>query len=307
MPVPTAAWRWRPSEPLATPTGASSFNIGAAPWWMAKIIAGARIAMADVVTAEVSVRNLKTRLSEWLGRVQAGEVVEVTTHRKPITRIACAACTATAWATGWWPTSTSCWSNWPWFATSESGCPFLSPFAVAFSALRRFIAAARHRWSGPAACRPATSPASFWPTGISAPSPRLLGSRAGRPAVAGLGDKPDWPLSRWCQLRDFARPAARTSPLSWNAHQALGHTWRLRHRLFGACRNHNQTDNANNIGFRVVCLPQHPSPSEPLEGIPAGAQEGSRLAPEIGDPGKPGLPRPCRRTIRTAPFFSRQS
>ncbi len=101
--------------------------------------------------------------------------------------------------------------------------------------------------------------------------------------------------------------AARTSPLSWNAHQALGHTWRLRRRLFGACRNHNQTDNANNIGFRVVCLPQHPLPSEPLEGIPAGAQEGSRLAPEIGDPGKPDLPRPCRRTIRTAPFFSRQS
>jgi hypothetical protein len=35
-----------------------------------------------------------------------------------------------------------------------------------------------------------------------------------------------------------------------------------------AYRNHNQPDNANNnVGFRVVCLPQHPSPSEPLEGI----------------------------------------
>jgi prevent-host-death family protein len=35
----------------------------------------------------VSVRDLKTHLSEWLGRVQAGEVVEVTSHRKPIARI----------------------------------------------------------------------------------------------------------------------------------------------------------------------------------------------------------------------------
>jgi hypothetical protein len=102
--------------------------------------------------------------------------------------------------------------------------------------------------------------------------------------------------------------AARTSPLSWNAHLVHGHTWRLRRRLFGAYRNHNQPDNANNnIVLLVDCLPQHPLPSEPLEGIPAGAQEGSRPAPEIGDPGKPGLPRPCRRTIRTAPFFSRQS
>ena len=29
------------------------------------------------------------------------------------------------------------------------------------------------------------------------------------------------------------------------------------------------------VGFRVVCLPQHPSPPEPLEGISAGAPEGS--------------------------------
>jgi antitoxin (DNA-binding transcriptional repressor) of toxin-antitoxin stability system len=33
-------------------------------------------------------RDRKTHLSEWLGRVQAGEVVEVTSHRSPIARIA---------------------------------------------------------------------------------------------------------------------------------------------------------------------------------------------------------------------------
>jgi prevent-host-death family protein len=43
--------------------------------------------MADVVTSQVSVRDLKTHLSEWLARAQAGEVVEVTSHRKPIARI----------------------------------------------------------------------------------------------------------------------------------------------------------------------------------------------------------------------------
>jgi hypothetical protein len=50
-----------------------------------------------------------------------------------------------------------------------------------------------------------------------------------------------------------------------------------------AYRNHNQPDNANNpdnatnhVGFRVVRLPQHPSTSEPLEGIPAAAPEGSQ-------------------------------
>ena len=69
-----------------------------------------------------------------------------------------------------------------------------------------------------------------------------------------------------------------------------------------AYRNHNQPDNANNnVGFRVVCLPQHPPSLERLEGIPAGMQEGSRPAPVIGDPGKPGLPRARRRPIRTAP------
>ena len=44
-------------------------------------------AMEEVVASQVSVRDLKTHLSEWLGRVQAGEVVEVTSHRKPIARI----------------------------------------------------------------------------------------------------------------------------------------------------------------------------------------------------------------------------
>ena len=43
--------------------------------------------MEKVVASQVSVRDLKTHLSEWLGRVQAGEVVEVTSHRKPIARI----------------------------------------------------------------------------------------------------------------------------------------------------------------------------------------------------------------------------
>jgi prevent-host-death family protein len=43
--------------------------------------------MADIVASQVSVRDLKTHLSEWLARAQAGEVVEVTSHRKPIARI----------------------------------------------------------------------------------------------------------------------------------------------------------------------------------------------------------------------------
>ena len=43
--------------------------------------------MADVVASQVSVRDLKTHLSEWLARAQSGEVVEVTSHRKPIARI----------------------------------------------------------------------------------------------------------------------------------------------------------------------------------------------------------------------------
>lgn len=43
--------------------------------------------MSEVVASQVSVRDLKTHLSEWLGRVQGGEVVVVTSHRKPIARI----------------------------------------------------------------------------------------------------------------------------------------------------------------------------------------------------------------------------
>ena len=51
------------------------------------VVASAEPAMPEVVASQVSVRDLKTHLSEWLGRVQAGEVVEVTSHRKPIARI----------------------------------------------------------------------------------------------------------------------------------------------------------------------------------------------------------------------------
>lgn len=43
--------------------------------------------MADVVASQVSVRDLKTHLSQWLARAQAGEVVEITSHRRPIARI----------------------------------------------------------------------------------------------------------------------------------------------------------------------------------------------------------------------------
>lgn len=51
------------------------------------VVAGLELAMAEVVASQVSVRDLKTHLSEWLARAQAGEVVEVTSHRKPIARI----------------------------------------------------------------------------------------------------------------------------------------------------------------------------------------------------------------------------
>jgi prevent-host-death family protein len=51
------------------------------------VVATAETAMADVVASQVSVRDLKTHLSEWLARAQAGEVVEVTSHRKPIARL----------------------------------------------------------------------------------------------------------------------------------------------------------------------------------------------------------------------------
>jgi len=51
------------------------------------VVANGGLGMSEVVANQVSVRDLKTHLSEWLGRVQAGEVVEVTSHRKPIARI----------------------------------------------------------------------------------------------------------------------------------------------------------------------------------------------------------------------------
>jgi prevent-host-death family protein len=51
------------------------------------VVASTESSMADVVASQVSVRDLKTHLSEWLARAQAGEVVEVTSHRKPIARI----------------------------------------------------------------------------------------------------------------------------------------------------------------------------------------------------------------------------
>ena len=51
------------------------------------VVASARSAVSEVVASQVSVRDLKTHLSEWLARAQSGEVVEVTSHRKPIARI----------------------------------------------------------------------------------------------------------------------------------------------------------------------------------------------------------------------------
>ncbi len=51
------------------------------------MVANGWAGMPEVVASKVSVRDLKTHLSAWLGRVQAGEVVEVTSHRKPIARI----------------------------------------------------------------------------------------------------------------------------------------------------------------------------------------------------------------------------
>ena len=57
-------------------------------WWEeAKVVANVGSDVSDVVARQVSVRDLKTHLSEWLARAQAGEVVEVTSHRKPIARI----------------------------------------------------------------------------------------------------------------------------------------------------------------------------------------------------------------------------
>lgn len=51
------------------------------------MVADLGLNVSQVVASQVSVRDLKTHLSELLGRVQGGEVVEVTSHRKPIARI----------------------------------------------------------------------------------------------------------------------------------------------------------------------------------------------------------------------------
>ena len=85
-----------------------------------------------------------------------------------------------------------------------------------------------------------------------------------------------------------ALPMPPTYPEAGRVAQLLrGGSWNNNPRnCRSAYRNHNEPDNANNnVGFRLVCLPQHPSRSEPLEGIPAGACEGSRPAPEIRGPG----------------------
>jgi formylglycine-generating enzyme required for sulfatase activity len=60
---------------------------------------------------------------------------------------------------------------------------------------------------------------------------------------------------------------------SWHGHPAV---CRSAYRDF----NH-QYGRSEGIGFRVCCLPQHPSTSEPEDGNPLGAQEGSRPAPVI--------------------------
>lgn len=60
------------------------------------VVASAESVVSEVVASQVSVRDLKTHLSEWLGRVQSGEVVEVTSHRKPIARITAVTPAATA-------------------------------------------------------------------------------------------------------------------------------------------------------------------------------------------------------------------
>jgi prevent-host-death family protein len=53
----------------------------------ANVVAYVAPSVSEVVASQVSVRDLKTHLSEWLARAQSGEVVEVTSHRKPIARI----------------------------------------------------------------------------------------------------------------------------------------------------------------------------------------------------------------------------
>lgn len=51
------------------------------------VVALVESGVAEVVASQVSVRNLKTHLSQWLARARSGEVVEVTSHRQPIARI----------------------------------------------------------------------------------------------------------------------------------------------------------------------------------------------------------------------------
>ncbi len=57
-------------------------------WWESdSVVTHGASSLSEVVASQVSVRDLKTHLSEWLSRAQSGEVVEVTSHRKPIARI----------------------------------------------------------------------------------------------------------------------------------------------------------------------------------------------------------------------------
>ncbi|MFM9047917.1 MAG: type II toxin-antitoxin system Phd/YefM family antitoxin, partial [Cyanobium sp.] len=57
------------------------------PVWAAPWLEKAGSSMSEVVPSQVAVRDVKSHLSEWLARAQAGEVVEVTSHRQPIARI----------------------------------------------------------------------------------------------------------------------------------------------------------------------------------------------------------------------------
>jgi prevent-host-death family protein len=84
---PLPAISARPSQPLATPSAAPWLEERREPRSRPIVVASLGSSMSEVVAIQVSVRELKTHLSEWLSRVQAGEVVEVTSHRKPIARI----------------------------------------------------------------------------------------------------------------------------------------------------------------------------------------------------------------------------
>ena len=105
---------------------------------------------------------------------------------------------------------------------------------------------------------------------------RMLGSNS-LPASALQRSQTIPNRYRCARLASSWMPPAAPAPLAlWRRQRC-----RVR-RCRSAYRNNNHPDNRNNhVGFRVCCLPQHPSPSEPLEGIPAGAHEGSRPAPVI--------------------------